>query len=438
MHDVAVIDNPAAAEASLDPIRAGLLAELAEPGSASTLAARVGLTRQKANSPAGARAPRPGGARRGAPQGQLHRARAPGDGRVLRDLADRAVGGRAGSSREPDQRSARWLLAVAGRLVGEVGELITGGRGRQAARDPRDRQRDRFASAKDRAAFAASSRTPSTASSRSTTTRPPPAAVRTVRRRAAPNHHEDQGAPVMSRDFEVTREVDLPAARTTSGPRSPPIRGLAVPDRDGDPRRRGAARGRAGHDLGPAAPSRDPHGVADGTFNALDYAIEAATAARRTCATSTAGSSPTSGRTSTTPSAATRTSTSTRSGSSSSTSTAVRSPTSASRRPASRSRGRRHAGRDGHAARRPRRLPRRGVGDEVHASLGDAGTLDGVDRLLDAGVPRRPHRRRPVPLLGRNHYGSVVGMSAHLFVDGGSTPPRARRRSRRGWTGVYA
>jgi len=49
MHDVTVIDDPAAAEASLDPIRARLLAELAEPASASTLAPRVGLTRQKAN-----------------------------------------------------------------------------------------------------------------------------------------------------------------------------------------------------------------------------------------------------------------------------------------------------------------------------------------------------------------------------------------------------
>src|SRR4029453_809647 len=29
-------------------------------------------------------------------------------------------------SLEPDQRSARWLLAVAGRMVREVGELITG------------------------------------------------------------------------------------------------------------------------------------------------------------------------------------------------------------------------------------------------------------------------------------------------------------------------
>src|ERR1700756_3057983 len=49
MHDVTVIDDPAAAETSLDPIRARLLAELARPGSASTLAGRVGLTRQRVN-----------------------------------------------------------------------------------------------------------------------------------------------------------------------------------------------------------------------------------------------------------------------------------------------------------------------------------------------------------------------------------------------------
>ena len=42
---VAVIDDPAAAEVSLDPMRARLLAALAEPGSASTLAASTGLAR---------------------------------------------------------------------------------------------------------------------------------------------------------------------------------------------------------------------------------------------------------------------------------------------------------------------------------------------------------------------------------------------------------
>jgi DNA-binding transcriptional ArsR family regulator len=49
MLDVAVIDDSAAAEVSLDPVRARLLAALSEPGSASTLAAQVGLSRQKAN-----------------------------------------------------------------------------------------------------------------------------------------------------------------------------------------------------------------------------------------------------------------------------------------------------------------------------------------------------------------------------------------------------
>ncbi|HVV18658.1 MAG TPA: helix-turn-helix domain-containing protein, partial [Pseudonocardiaceae bacterium] len=49
MLDVAVIEDPAAAEVTLDPMRARLLAELAEPGSATMLAARVGLPRQKVN-----------------------------------------------------------------------------------------------------------------------------------------------------------------------------------------------------------------------------------------------------------------------------------------------------------------------------------------------------------------------------------------------------
>src|SRR2546422_2388367 len=49
MFDVAVIEDPTAAEVSLDPVRARLLAELAEPGSATMLAARVGLPRQKVN-----------------------------------------------------------------------------------------------------------------------------------------------------------------------------------------------------------------------------------------------------------------------------------------------------------------------------------------------------------------------------------------------------
>ena len=49
MLDVAVIEEPAAAAVTLDPKRARLLAEMAEPVSAATLAARVGLSRQKVN-----------------------------------------------------------------------------------------------------------------------------------------------------------------------------------------------------------------------------------------------------------------------------------------------------------------------------------------------------------------------------------------------------
>ena len=44
-----MIEEPAAAKSSLDPIRARILAALAEPGSAAMLAARLGLPRQKAN-----------------------------------------------------------------------------------------------------------------------------------------------------------------------------------------------------------------------------------------------------------------------------------------------------------------------------------------------------------------------------------------------------
>ncbi|MGV9798721.1 ArsR/SmtB family transcription factor [Mycobacterium sp. NPDC003449] len=49
MLDLEVIDDPAAAVVALDPIRSRLLAELAEPASAATLAGRVGIARQKVN-----------------------------------------------------------------------------------------------------------------------------------------------------------------------------------------------------------------------------------------------------------------------------------------------------------------------------------------------------------------------------------------------------
>ncbi|MEA2471268.1 MAG: hypothetical protein QOE38_2267 [Thermoleophilaceae bacterium] len=157
MHDVTVIDDPAAAEASLDPIRARLLAELAAPGSASTLATRVeGLTRQKANYHLRALE------HHGLVELVEERRKGNCTERVLQATAATYVISPTAlsavapdPSREPDQRSARWLLAVAGRMVREVGDLITGA---SAARKPLATlgidSEVRFASAKDRAAFA--------------------------------------------------------------------------------------------------------------------------------------------------------------------------------------------------------------------------------------------------------------------------------------------
>jgi DNA-binding transcriptional ArsR family regulator len=47
--DIRVLADAAAVEIALDPIRASILDALSEPGSATTIAAAVGLTRQKVN-----------------------------------------------------------------------------------------------------------------------------------------------------------------------------------------------------------------------------------------------------------------------------------------------------------------------------------------------------------------------------------------------------
>src|SRR5690606_10538251 len=49
MRDVQVIDDPAVAGVSLDPVRTEILCRLATPGSAAQLAAQLGLPRQKVN-----------------------------------------------------------------------------------------------------------------------------------------------------------------------------------------------------------------------------------------------------------------------------------------------------------------------------------------------------------------------------------------------------
>ena len=157
MLDVTVIDNPAAAEVSLAPVRSRLLAELAQPGSATTLAARVGLTRQKVNYHLRALE------RHGLIELVEERRTGNMTERVMRATAASYVISPAALAalapdpdRSPDQLSALWLLALAARLVRETGELIAGARRtrRPLATFGIDTE-IRFASAADRAACAA-------------------------------------------------------------------------------------------------------------------------------------------------------------------------------------------------------------------------------------------------------------------------------------------
>ncbi|WP_282204751.1 ArsR/SmtB family transcription factor [Kitasatospora fiedleri] len=156
MLDVAVIEDAAAAEASLDPMRARLLAALAEPGSAAMLAARLGLPRQKVNYHL-KELERHGlvelaeERRRGSMTERVYRATAASY--VISPTALAAVS--PDPSRSPDQLSARWLLALGARMVQEVGSLLTGAaRARQRVASFGIDARVRFASAADRAAFA--------------------------------------------------------------------------------------------------------------------------------------------------------------------------------------------------------------------------------------------------------------------------------------------
>lgn len=157
MFETSAIDDPAAAEASLDPMRSRLLAALVEPGSATTLAAQVGLTRQKVNYHLRALE------RHGLIELVAERRRGNVTERVLQATAASYVISPAALAalapdprRSPDQLSARWLLALAARLVRDVGELISGAAAanRPLATFAVDAE-VRFATAADRAAFAA-------------------------------------------------------------------------------------------------------------------------------------------------------------------------------------------------------------------------------------------------------------------------------------------
>jgi DNA-binding transcriptional ArsR family regulator len=156
MLDLEVIDDPAAAVVALDPLRARLLAGLAEPASASALAQRVGLPRQKVNYHL--RTLEQHGLvelveerRKGNVTERMMRATAASY--VISPLALAAV--QPDPDRAPDRLSARWLLALAARMVREIGVLITGAAkaGKRVATFALD-AKIRFASAADRAAFA--------------------------------------------------------------------------------------------------------------------------------------------------------------------------------------------------------------------------------------------------------------------------------------------
>ena len=120
MIDVTVIEDPAAAR-SLDPVRTGLLAELVQPGSASALAAKVGLAKQKVTITCVRSNGMGSWSSSRSDEKAIDRAGDAGNGGVVCDLA----GGSPRSARPgPRARplSALWLLALAARLVKELGD----------------------------------------------------------------------------------------------------------------------------------------------------------------------------------------------------------------------------------------------------------------------------------------------------------------------------
>lgn len=156
MLDIEVIEDPSAAEASLDPIRTRILRELAQPGSATQLAGKVGLPRQKVNYHLKTLE------RHGLVELVEERRKGNVTERVLQaTAASYLISPSALASVAPDPHrfsdrfSAFWLLALAGRMVQEVGKLIAGAAAaRQKLATFAIDGEITFHSAADRAAFA--------------------------------------------------------------------------------------------------------------------------------------------------------------------------------------------------------------------------------------------------------------------------------------------
>jgi DNA-binding transcriptional ArsR family regulator len=160
MVDLRVIDDPAAATVALDPVRSRLLSELRTPASAATLAGRMGLPRQKVNYHLRTlethglvrvdSTKRWGGLteRRLVATASSYVVSPGALGPVAPDPA-RGVGGRG-----MDRLSAAYLVALAARVVREVGQLLR--RSEELSKRLATLSIDtevRFRSAEDRAAF---------------------------------------------------------------------------------------------------------------------------------------------------------------------------------------------------------------------------------------------------------------------------------------------
>jgi DNA-binding transcriptional ArsR family regulator len=156
MEDVRVLADAAAVEAALDPIRASILDALTEPGSAATVAAAVGSTRQKVNYHLKAL--------------EAHGLVELAEERVWGGLTERFVRRSARrfvvspdvlqpAASDPnqvaDQLSAAYLIAVNARAVSEVGAIVSKSSARTRVPTLTIDTVIRFRSAQDRATFAA-------------------------------------------------------------------------------------------------------------------------------------------------------------------------------------------------------------------------------------------------------------------------------------------
>jgi DNA-binding transcriptional ArsR family regulator len=155
MVDLEVIDNPETATIVLDPIRSRLLSEMSAPESAASLATRVGLSRQKVNYhlrtlEAHGLVTEAGERRWGGLTERLLVASA-----ASYVVSPKALGPVATDpGRTADRLSASYLIALAARVVREVGAFLR--QSRETEKRLATLSLDveiRFRSAADRAAF---------------------------------------------------------------------------------------------------------------------------------------------------------------------------------------------------------------------------------------------------------------------------------------------